>query len=327
VGLAQIPQDALALVARERDLRQARRGAFCQASDVREVIGQGFGRAPRRWSLALRFGAFEKKQRIGEQPRPGLPTGFVPGGAQPGDLAAGKPVLGRGTGQLKPRVPVASHQRNQILHRRVRRDLPAAHQILDFGGKLVDQRQTARNPTRAATQTSSQLATATALAAQLGQQPTLLQRRLRGRHPQPARQEQSLTFVQLPHHRPHHVHPQAAQRADPFVTVDDPIASRLGRRDRHHRLLLAVPLQAGEQTTLHAGPAHTQARVAQLQLVGLQLKDSVGGRNVQSAHLLARSAAARRDFLPRSGALHTTQHSEQGGGNSLHSAPGKTRPC
>jgi len=99
----------------------------------------------------------------------------------------------------------------------------------------------------------------------------MLQRRLRGRHPQPVCKEQGLAFVQFPHHRAHHVHPQAVQRADPFVAVDDPVVSRLGRRDRHHRLLLAVLLQARKQTTFHINSAHTQIRVAQIQLVGLQL--------------------------------------------------------
>ena len=83
MGLVQVAQDALALGARERllDLGDARRGAFGQASDVREVTGKGFGRAHRWRSFALRFEAFEKEQRVVEQPRPSLPLGLVPGGA------------------------------------------------------------------------------------------------------------------------------------------------------------------------------------------------------------------------------------------------------
>lgn len=158
------------------------------------------------------------------------------------------------------------------------------------------------------------------------QQPALLQRRLRWRRAQAPRQKQSFAVVHPPHHRPHHVDTQAAKRPDPFVAVNYAVAPR-GRRNRHHRQLLAVSLQTRQQTSLHARPADTQIRVAQLQLVVLQVKDSVGGRLVQSAALLTRRTATQRDFLPCKGALHTTQHAGEGGEDSLHSGAEKTRPC
>lgn len=169
LGLAQIAQDALALDGgeRPRDRAKIRRGALCQASDACEVTGQGFGRAYRRRRFALRVEAFEKKHRIGEQPRPGLSTSRAPGSAQSADLAAGESMLGRGTGQLKARLPVTAHQRNQILHGRGRRDLAGAQEILDLGRQLVDQRQPARDPARVAAQTPCQLSRREAEATQL----------------------------------------------------------------------------------------------------------------------------------------------------------------
>jgi hypothetical protein len=131
----------------------------------------------------------------------------------------------------------------------------------------------------------------------LRQQPALLQRRLRRGRAQTPSQEQSFAVTHPPHHRAHHVDTQATKRPDSFVTVDDAIASRR-RRDRHHRQLLAVSLQARQQTSLQVRPAHTQIRVAQLQLVVLQLKDSVADRLVQNAVLLTRRKATLRNLPP-----------------------------
>lgn len=181
LGLTQIAQDALALGAGEcrRDRGQARRGVLRQAGDLRKVTGQRFRRAHRRRRFALRVEAFEKEQRIGKKPHPDLAPSRLPSGPQSADLAAGETVLGGHARQTKPRLPIAAHQRNQILHRRTRRNLPAAQESLDLLRELVDQGQTARDPTRCAAQTPCQIGRAQTEATQLGQQPALLQRGLR----------------------------------------------------------------------------------------------------------------------------------------------------
>ncbi len=248
LGLAQLPDDELALGGFQRagELEPARRGATRQAGDLRQVMGQSFGGGDRRWGLALRLQTFEKEHRIGEKSLPGLDTRRAPGSVQLGDLAAGEPVLGRGAGQAQTGLTIAAHQRYQVLHRRAGRDLAAAQQILDLGRQLVGQRQPARDPARTAAQTPRQLGGGVALAAQLRQQPALLERRLRRRRAQSARQKQRLAVAHRPHHGPHRVHAQPTQGTDPLVAVDDPVAPRLPRRDHHHRKLLAVLLQARE---------------------------------------------------------------------------------
>jgi hypothetical protein len=143
---------ALGTAERLRNLGNASRGATRQAGDVCKIAGQGFGRAHRRRSFALRFEASEEKQRVGEQPFPDLTPSGVEGGTKPGDLATGESVLGCGTSQAKTAFPVAPYQWNQILHRRTGRNLPGAHETLDLLRKLVHESQVARDPAGVATQ-------------------------------------------------------------------------------------------------------------------------------------------------------------------------------
>lgn len=132
--LAQTVDKALALGDLEGpgDFEIPRRGVPRQMGDVLELAGQSFGRRDRR-RLALCLEALEKEHRIGEQPAAHLAARRAPGSVQPGDFAAGEPVLGGGTGQAKTGVSIAAHERHQILHRRVRRDLAGSQQILDLG--------------------------------------------------------------------------------------------------------------------------------------------------------------------------------------------------
>jgi hypothetical protein len=132
--MAQAADEALALGGLESpgDLETLRRSMPRQTGDVLELAGQCFGRRGRR-RLALRLQALEKEHRIGEQPAPHLTARRAPGGVQPGDLAAGEPVLGGGMGQAKAGVSITAHERHKILHRRVRRDLAGTQQILDVG--------------------------------------------------------------------------------------------------------------------------------------------------------------------------------------------------
>ena len=132
--MAQATDEALALGGLEGpgDLETLRRGMPRQTGDVLELAGQGFGRRDRR-RQALRLEALEKEHRIGEQPAAHLAARRAPGGVQPGDLAAGEPVLGGSMGQAKAGVSITAHERHKILHRRVRRDLAGTQQILDVG--------------------------------------------------------------------------------------------------------------------------------------------------------------------------------------------------
>ncbi|MCP4546581.1 MAG: hypothetical protein GY835_08970 [bacterium] len=159
--------------------------------------------------MTLRFEALEKEQRILQHPLASRTPLPLPGDAKPGDLTAGEPVLGRGPGQAKTRIPVTAHQWNQILHRSGRRNLPATQQIQDLGRQLVDERQAAGDPTRSAAQTPGQLGGGEAETTQLRQQPPLLQRRLRRRRAQAVRQKQRFAVTHLPHHHTDQVAPQA----------------------------------------------------------------------------------------------------------------------
>jgi len=136
IGLrvAQAADEVLALGGLEGpgDFEIPRRGVPRQMGDVLELAGQSFGR--RDWRrLALCLEALEKEHRVGEQPAAHLAARRAPGSVQPGDLAAGEPVLGGSTGQAKAGVSIAAHERHKFLHRRVGRDLAGSQQILDLG--------------------------------------------------------------------------------------------------------------------------------------------------------------------------------------------------
>ena len=130
----QIAQDALALFGRERvgDLAREARGALAQAGDARQVFRQALGGAHGRRRLAARVEAFEKEHGIFEQTLARRAACVTPGRVQTADLAARQPVLGHGTGQAQARPSVGAAKREEMFHRRVRRQLAPTQQVLDL---------------------------------------------------------------------------------------------------------------------------------------------------------------------------------------------------
>ena len=60
-------------------------------------------------------------------------------------------------GQALAIIGVDARHRHQILHRHLRGDLAVAHVLLDRFRQQFDQRQAARDPTRAAVESTRQL--------------------------------------------------------------------------------------------------------------------------------------------------------------------------
>ncbi len=184
--------------------------------------------------------SFQEQLRLIENALPDRRRCVSPGGVQLPGFAAGKPMRRERFGHALAVFQARARYRYQELHCHVGRDRAAANLLLHALGKLIDQRQTARYPTRAAIKAARQLVQATAEAPlQFGQQPAFFQRRLVFGPAQRTVQHQSFDLAHRPDHGIYRVPAQLLQRRDPLVAVDDQVTVNLvGDRHHHNRSLL-----------------------------------------------------------------------------------------
>jgi hypothetical protein len=156
-----------------------------------------------RWLLLLKLTLdLQVQPRILDQTLANRRRGVAPGGIERGDLAARQLLLSDRLTQPLTRLGVDACDRHQRLHRRLCGDLTAADPVLDRSRQILHQSQVARHPAGAAVKASRQLLLApTRAARQLGQQPSLLQRRVAGGVAQAALQDQRLGLAQIPQRR------------------------------------------------------------------------------------------------------------------------------
>lgn len=266
------------LVARFRlELRQSRqppRRAPGDGADEVEVLEQLFAGRGGRWGLALQLAPRpQEQQRVAEQARAQGGGALAPGLPEHAHLTRAQLVAGDSRGQGLARLAVGARHRKQVLHGRVSANRTLPDQLLDRHRQSLHQAQPARHPARAAVETLRQpFQVQPEAALQLGEQPALLERRLRLRLPQRAVQQQCLGLAQRPHRGDHDIAVQKPQRAQPLVPVDHHVATRLARRDHDDRHLLATLRQRTQQPTLLRRPPDVQSLVAQVELVELEIQ-------------------------------------------------------
>jgi hypothetical protein len=268
-----LPQlGALVAIQFDRGAGQPPIGAMADRHHHPQIAGQfGDGRR-RRLGLTLPLG-FEKQLRLIENALPDRRRSASPGGIQLAGLAAGEPTCRKPFGHALAVFQTYACYRYQELHCYMGRDRTAADLSLHTLGKLIDQRQTARYPTRAAIKPARQLVETVAKALlQFRQQPAFFQRRLMFRPAQRPVQDQRFGLAHRPDHGLHRVPAQLLQRRDPPVAVDDQVTVNLvGDRHHHNRRLLPRAGQRRQQPPLPFRPVNPQMFPAPIQLMKLKL--------------------------------------------------------
>jgi hypothetical protein len=236
-------------------------------------IARQFGHGRRRWPEITLPLSFQEQLRLIENAQPDRRRSVSPGGVQLSGFAAGEPMRRKRFGHALTVFEAHTCHRYQKLHGHVGRDRTAADLSLHALGKLIDQRQTARYPTRAAIEAARQLVESIAKALlQFGQQPAFFQRRLMFRPAQRTVQDQSFGLAHRPDHSLHRVPAQLLQRRYPLVAVDHQVTVNLaGNRHHHNRRLLPRGGQRRQQPPLSLRPANPQMFPAPIQLMKLKL--------------------------------------------------------
>ncbi len=210
---------------------QSRDGAKIRDQPI-DAGGLSLGRA-----LGMRLHLQEQQRRIAKPLAPNRIGGAVRG-VQPSHLPNRNSLLAKSRDQRACVSGVGPGQRQQILHRCLRWDLPRRDFGLHLGREYLAQAQSARHPALGTAQPPSQLFQRQPFVlGQVFEQPCLLQRRARVPFQVEAR-DQRFAFAQRPQRRLDHVAAQAAQNIHAQVTIDKHVAPRRRRRDHHHRHLL-----------------------------------------------------------------------------------------
>ena len=166
---------------------------------------------------------------------------IAPGRIKDAHFMGAELTVGNLLGKAFAVIPFGARHRHQVLHGRVRSDLPSTNLFLDGLGQLSNQCQPARDPRHAPVEAAREIIKAEPKAAmQLGQKPALLKRGFSFRCAQGSIQYQCLGFIHVPDCGAHCVLAQAAQRPNPLIAVDDQeTVGFLGQRNDHDRNLLA----------------------------------------------------------------------------------------
>jgi hypothetical protein len=155
----------------------------------------------------------------------------------------------------------------------VRSDFPEPYELLDGLGQLAHQSQAARDPRHTPVEPPRKILQAESEAAmQLGQKPSLFERRFSFRRALGPVQYQGFGFVHVPNRGAHHIVPEALKRPDPLVAVDDQEPVRIFRQanDDNGNLLPSVG-QGRQQPPLALRASHPKPFMAQIELVKLQI--------------------------------------------------------
>src|ERR1700676_2533303 len=152
-----LPQlSALIAIEFDRGAGQAPIGSMDDSHPHPQIVGQfGNGRR-RRPGITLPL-SFQEQLRLIENAQPDRRRSVSPGGVQLPGFAAGKPMRRKRFGHALTVFQARTCYRYQELHGHMGRDRTAADLSLHALGKLIDQRQTARYPTRAAIKPARQL--------------------------------------------------------------------------------------------------------------------------------------------------------------------------
>jgi len=173
---------------------------------VLKLVSGTLGRSPGR---LLPFGAcLEHEQRIREHERPSLRAARAKGRHELPDLPGRQLLAGDRLDETLASFPIGARQRDQALHRRVRRELTAKHTTLDRFRKVTNQRESAAHPTHASIEAPREiLQRQPEPQVHLPQPQSLLERRLlRGGPHQPAKKK-CFGLFQVPAGGPDYVAP------------------------------------------------------------------------------------------------------------------------
>lgn len=198
---------------------------------------------------------------------------IAPGGIEFSGLTAREAVFGKCLSHAPTVGKIGARHRRQIFHRHMRGDLAGANPLLHRFGKLLDQRQPSRDPTRAAIKSPRQILQAVAEPLlQLGKQPALLERVFLLRQPHRPVQHQRVGFAHVPDESLYRVAPQFLQRRNALVAIDDLVAIRLiFNSDNHDRRLLSAGRKRRQQPLLPPAIARAQMLIPAVELMKFQL--------------------------------------------------------
>ena len=215
---------------------------------------------------------FQKQFRRVQNPLPDAWGRIAPGGVDLAGFPAAEPVPRERVGHRRTVVRVGARQRDQTLHRHMRRDPAVAHLLLHAFGKQLHQRQPARHPAHAAVEPAGQVLQAeTEAVFQLGQQPSLFQGGLGFGGPHRPVQHQRVGFRHRPDDGIDRIAAQLPERHDPLEAIDHPVPVRLpGDRDDDDRRLLSGLRQRRQQPALPLPVPDAQVFIPAIQLVKLQ---------------------------------------------------------
>lgn len=129
-------------------------------------------------------------------------------------------------GQALTILAVTAPQRQQVAHRRVRRDRALADLLLDRCRQIAHQSQMPRHPARAPGETPGQFLQIHPLLAKHRQEPALLELARRLRAALAGVQQQRLALRKVPLRRLDGVAAQPLQAAQTLEPVDDQVATR-----------------------------------------------------------------------------------------------------
>lgn len=250
------------------------RGAPRHRSDDVQVAGQLLGRphGNRFLVLDLAPGAQEQVRIPNEMfTYGGRPV--APGRIEHAHFLGAELIPGNLLGEAFAVIPLGARHRHQILHGGVRPDFPAADLLLDGVGQLTNQCQAARDPRHAPVEAPGEIVqTESKAAMQLGQQPSLFERRFCFGCSQGPIQYQRLSLVHIPDCSAHGVLAETLQRSNPLVAVDDQESVRLVSQSNDYDGNLLTPFgEGGQQTPFAIRTAHPKPLIAQIQLMKLKV--------------------------------------------------------
>ena len=141
----------------------------------------------------------EKQLRLGQDALANGACAFAPSRIELLGGACIATLFDEDRGQAQAIIGVDARHRHQILHRHLCGDLAIAHVLLNRFRQQIDQRQPARDPTRAAVQPARQFVERVVEALfHLRQQPALFQRAFLRAEAHRSRQQQRVGFAHWP---------------------------------------------------------------------------------------------------------------------------------
>ena len=206
------------------------------------------------------------------------------------NLAGRESMRRDGLGETHAVIAVGARQRHQVLHRRMRDDVPVADVLLNRHRERAHQTEAARHPAHAPIEAPrDHVERQSVLLVQGAQQPGLLKHVLARVGLQQLAKHERFCGRHRPDDRGDRVAMEPVQTADALMAIDDEILRRAGHD--HDRHLLPDLRERGQQPALAGRLPHTEPVVAPIQLVKFQVH---GGRSVAPS---LRNASTRHPQL------------------------------